>query len=82
MKNNEKHSDEITFENAMEKLEEIVEMLEEGEVPLEKAITMYQEGMTLSKVCHEKLQNVEKQMDKIVEEDGEIKPLLDKEEEE
>ncbi|MFB4164603.1 exodeoxyribonuclease VII small subunit [Alteribacillus sp. JSM 102045] len=72
----------ISFEKAMEKLETIVEKLEEGEVPLEKAIAMYQEGMNLSNVCHEKLQRVEKQMDRMVEEDGEIKPLLSEEDEE
>ncbi|GEK59350.1 exodeoxyribonuclease VII small subunit [Marinococcus halophilus] len=66
---------EQTFEQAMEKLEQIVERLEEGEVPLEKAITMYQEGMTLSNTCHEKLQKVEKQMDEIVDENGEVTPL-------
>jgi exodeoxyribonuclease VII small subunit len=66
---------EQSFEQAMEKLEQIVERLEEGEVPLEKAITMYQEGMTLSNTCHEKLQKVEKQMDEIVDENGEVTPL-------
>ncbi|RSL31987.1 exodeoxyribonuclease VII small subunit [Salibacterium salarium] len=74
--------EEVSFEAAMEKLESIVEKLEEGEVPLEKAITMYQEGMTLSNTCHEKLRRVEKQMDRVVEEDGEIKPLLSEEDEE
>lgn len=72
----------ISFEQAMEKLESIVERLEEGEVPLEKAIAMYQEGMNLSNVCHEKLKHVEKQMDRMVGEDGEIKPLLPEEDEE
>ncbi|MFD2704316.1 exodeoxyribonuclease VII small subunit [Salibacterium lacus] len=70
----------MSFEQAMEKLEKIVEKLEEGDVPLEKAITMYQEGMSLSNTCHEKLQKVENQMDRIVEEDGEIKPLSAEEE--
>lgn len=72
----------VSFEEAMEKLEGIVEKLEEGEVPLEQAIAMYQEGMSLSNVCHEKLQRIEKQMDRVVEEDGEIKPLLSEEDEE
>ncbi|MDQ0299576.1 exodeoxyribonuclease VII small subunit [Salibacterium salarium] len=71
----------VSFEAAMEKLENIVEKLEEGEVPLEKAITMYQEGMNLSNTCHEKLRRVEEQMDRVVEEDGEIKPLLSEEDE-
>ena len=44
-------SEELTFEEAMKKLEEIVAKLEEGDVPLEKAIAFYQEGMALSKIC-------------------------------
>ncbi|SFE31189.1 exodeoxyribonuclease VII small subunit [Alteribacillus iranensis] len=78
----EEKTNEVSFEEAMEKLEQIVEKLEEGEVPLEKAITMYQEGMSLSQVCHDKLQKVEKQMDQIMDEDGEMKPLFPEEEEE
>ncbi len=66
-------SENVTFEEAMEKLEQIVGALEEGNVPLEKAISLFQEGMNLSNVCHEKLQSVEGKMDQIVEENGEIK---------
>ncbi|MBE4910445.1 exodeoxyribonuclease VII small subunit [Cytobacillus suaedae] len=66
---------QMTFEDAMEKLEEIVERLEEGDVPLEKAISYFQEGMKLSKLCHDKLQNVEKQMDQILREDGKLEPF-------
>lgn len=66
---------ERTFEQSMEELEQIVEKLEQGEVPLEEAIQMFQTGMKLSKECHEKLEKVEKQMDQIIHEDGEITPL-------
>jgi exodeoxyribonuclease VII small subunit len=66
---------QMTFEDAMEKLEEIVERLEEGDVPLEKAISYFQEGMKLSKLCHDKLQTVEKQMDQILREDGKLEPF-------
>lgn len=45
---------ELTFEQAIEQLEKIVERLEEGDVPLEQVITYYQKGMELSKICHEK----------------------------
>ncbi|MCA1030682.1 exodeoxyribonuclease VII small subunit [Bacillus timonensis] len=71
----------FTFEEAMEKLEEIVEKLEEGDVPLEKAIHYFKDGMNLSKLCHEKLQNVEKQMDQILKEDGELEPFTIQEDE-
>jgi exodeoxyribonuclease VII small subunit len=60
----------LTFEEAMEKLESIVERLEEGDVPLEEAISIYKEGMELSKLCHDKLKNVEEQLTQILTEDG------------
>ncbi|WP_182199504.1 exodeoxyribonuclease VII small subunit [Paraliobacillus salinarum] len=66
---------ELTFEEAMKQLEGIVEKLEEGEVPLEKAIQYYQEGMRYSKICNDKLINVEKQMTQIINEQGETKPF-------
>lgn len=61
-----------TFEQSMNDLENIVEKLEQGDVPLEEAITMFQEGMKLSKDCHERLQHVEKQMTEVLSEDGEL----------
>ncbi len=64
-----------TFEGAMEQLEGVVDKLEEGDVPLEEAIQMFQQGMALSKYCHERLQKVEKQMDQILNEDGETEHL-------
>ncbi|WP_059171078.1 exodeoxyribonuclease VII small subunit [Bacillus sp. FJAT-27445] len=60
----------LTFEQAMEQLERIVEQLEEGDVPLEQAISFYKEGMELSKLCHDKLKNVEEQLAQIITEDG------------
>ncbi|MGG3574824.1 exodeoxyribonuclease VII small subunit [Bacillus gobiensis] len=75
MATNDKNSSKKTFEQAMKELEEIVGKLEEGDVPLEKAIEYFQEGMTLSKLCHTKLQTVEKQMDSILKEDGELAPF-------
>ena len=70
-----------TIEQAMEELEGIVEKLEEGDVPLEKAIAYFQDVMKLSKLCHDKLQSVEKQMDLILREDGELAPFDLQEEE-
>ncbi len=64
--------EQLSFEEAMEKLEAVVNKLEEGDVPLEEAITMFQEGMSLSKICHDKLITVERQMDEILKIDGEV----------
>lgn len=60
----------LSFEQAMEELEVIVEKLEEGDVPLEEAINIYKKGMELSKLCHDKLKNVESQLTEILTEDG------------
>ncbi|WP_281658234.1 exodeoxyribonuclease VII small subunit [Halobacillus sp. Cin3] len=77
----EENKQEISFEEAMNQLEEIVEKLETGEVPLEKAIQYYQEGMKLSKVCSEKLGTVEEQMQQILNEHGNFEPFTVQEEE-
>lgn len=71
----EQKFDELSFEDAMKQLEDVVNRLEEGDVPLEEAINMFHEGMKLSKYCHERLKNVEKQMAEVLTEDGEIKPF-------
>ncbi|WP_462412149.1 exodeoxyribonuclease VII small subunit [Neobacillus sp. Marseille-QA0830] len=60
----------LSFEEAMTKLERIVEKLEEGDVPLEEAISFYKQGMELSKLCHDKLKSVEEQLTQIITEDG------------
>lgn len=66
---------ELTFEEAMEQLEDVVNKLEEGDVPLEEAINMFHEGMKLSKYCNDRLKQVDKQMAEVLTEDGEIKPF-------
>ncbi|SDQ51631.1 Exodeoxyribonuclease VII small subunit [Virgibacillus subterraneus] len=71
----------ISFEEAMVQLEKIVGKLEEGDVPLEKAITYYQEGMKLSKVCSDKLSNVQEKMTQIMNEQGELESFEVQEEE-
>ncbi|MDV2685151.1 exodeoxyribonuclease VII small subunit [Alkalihalophilus sp. As8PL] len=81
-KSTEKKVDELSFEDAMEQLEVIVEKLEQGDVPLEEAISMFQDGMQLSKDCHNKLTSVEKQMDQILHADGELEETDFQEEEE
>ncbi|HLS06897.1 MAG TPA: exodeoxyribonuclease VII small subunit [Bacillota bacterium] len=63
---------ELNFEQAMEQLEKIVERLEAGDVPLEKAIKDYQAGMELTKLCHEKLTSVKEKMTKIVTEQNKL----------
>ncbi|MEK3890786.1 exodeoxyribonuclease VII small subunit [Bacillus sp. FSL K6-3431] len=64
-------SDTLTFEEAMEQLDIIVQKLEEGDIPLEEALANYQKGMELSKICHDKLKNAEEQLTTVLTDNGE-----------
>ena len=57
----------ISFESAMEQLEAIVAQLESGDVPLETAIELFQEGMKLSQLCGSKLEQVERRIEMLIE---------------
>lgn len=60
----------LNFEQAMDKLERIVEQLETGDVPLEQAIELFQEGMKMSHYCSQKLEQVEQKIEMLIEENG------------
>ena len=51
-----------TFEKAMQQLEQIVADLEAGDIPLDKALQKFEEGMALSKYCAERLDETEKKV--------------------
>ncbi len=51
-----------TFEQSMKLLERIVQELEDGDLPLEKAIKKFEEGIKLTKLCSEKLDETEKKI--------------------
>ena len=65
-----KEEKELTFEESLEQLETIVKKLETGEVPLDDAITEFNEAMRLAKNCDEKLKSAEEAITKIVNPDG------------
>lgn len=65
-----KDNKEKSFENNLEKLEEIVKKLESGEVPLDDAINEFNEAMKLAKLCDDKLKKAEESITKIVNSDG------------
>ena len=48
-----------SFEEAFAKLEEAVATLQDGQMPLEKALHLYQEGMKLAQYCNDLLQKAE-----------------------
>jgi len=60
-----------TFEHAIEKLEAIVDELEQGDLTLEETIKKFEDGMELSKFCTDKLNQAEQKLKKLVKtEDG------------
>lgn len=64
-----------TFEEKLQALEAIVTRLENGEVPLEEAISAFQEGMVLSKDLQKTLAAAEETLLKVVQADGSEKEL-------
>lgn len=65
----------MKFDQALERLEEIVKELESPDVPLEKALNLFEEGFKLVKFCTKKLSEIERKIEVIVkdEETGELK---------
>jgi exodeoxyribonuclease VII small subunit len=69
-----------TFEKAMKQLEKIVQDLESGDLPLEKTIKKFEEGIELSQFCSKKLEETEAKIKQLVkDQDGVIHedPLFD-----
>ena len=63
---------EKTFEEAVVELEKLVQTLEDGDCSLDESMKMFEEGMALAKYCNEKLQNAEKRIVELVNENGKI----------
>ncbi|SHE46889.1 Exodeoxyribonuclease VII small subunit [Atopostipes suicloacalis DSM 15692] len=59
-----------TFDESLVDLEKIVNQLEQGDIPLEKALDKFQEGITLSRELKKTLQDAEKTLAKVVTEEG------------
>jgi len=60
----------LTFERAIEELESIVKRLEDGKVPLEESVTIYERGEALKRRCEELLRQAEARVDKITTDAG------------
>ena len=56
---------QLSFERAIEELESIVRRLEEGEVPLEESVSIYERGEALKRRCEELLRQAEARVEKI-----------------
>ena len=61
------------FEAAIAELESVVKKLEDGDLPLEQSLALYERGVQLSRFCHARLEEAERRID-ILNERGELKP--------
>lgn len=66
----EKPITELSFEEAMAALEQVVGRLERGEVPLEESIALYERGAALRKHCEAKLKDAEEKVELIRAQEG------------
>lgn len=64
--------EEIKFEEAIKKLEDIAKELESGELGLDESVDKFEEGMKLSKICTKMLNEAEKRINILINNDGEI----------
>jgi len=62
------------FEECLQRLESIVQELEKGEVPLEKSLTLFEEGMQLSTACRKELEQAEGKVEILLKKNGKLQP--------
>lgn len=62
----------VSFEQAMDRLEEIVRRLEQGDAPLEEALSLFEEGTRLVKKCSTQLDKAEQKVQKLLAGPGDV----------
>jgi exodeoxyribonuclease VII small subunit len=63
-----------SFESAIKRLTEIVQMLERGDLPLEESLRLFEEGVKLSRVSQERLDGAEKRVEQLLAVDEQGRP--------
>ena len=61
------------FEAAISELDSIVKKLEEGDLPLEQSLALYERGIQLSRFCHARLEEAERRIE-ILSDRGDLRP--------
>lgn len=62
------------FEECLQRLEKIVDELERGDIPLEKALTLFEEGIQLSNSCRKELEDAEGKVEILLKQNGKLQP--------
>jgi exodeoxyribonuclease VII small subunit len=60
------------FEDCLQRLEKIVDELEKGDLPLEQALKLFEEGMELSNSCRKELESAEGKVEILLKQNGKI----------
>lgn len=68
---------DLSFEDAMKRLEEIVSLLDEGDLTLNETLSLYEEGIRLYKRCNEILEKTEQKITILIKGDGEKDKEID-----
>lgn len=68
------NKDELTFEQTLRKLEEVVQKLEKGELPLEQSLEAYEEGIALVRSAQGRLDGMDKRLEQLLH-DGKTAPM-------
>ena len=72
-----------TFEDALEKLEQITKELEEGDLSLEESLQRFDEGVKLAEFCSNKLNDAQKKVEILLKKNDSLEPVeFEKEDEE
>ena len=61
---------EKAFEEALKELEEIVNRLEQGDLPLEDALQLFEQGVRLSRLCHTRLDEAQKRVEVLLKDES------------
>jgi exodeoxyribonuclease VII small subunit len=62
------------FEECLDRLEKIVNELEKGEIPLERAVALFEEGVSLSNACRKELEHAEGKVEILLRQNGKLQP--------
>lgn len=62
------------FEECLQRLEKIVDELEKGEVPLERALQLFEEGVDLTRSCRKELDEAEGKVEILLKRNGKLQP--------
>jgi exodeoxyribonuclease VII small subunit len=62
------------FEECLQRLEKIVDELEKGDIPLENALALFEEGIQLSNSCRKELEDAEGKVEILLKQNGKLQP--------